>query len=514
MTSAAEQRDGTVERDMSAHQRGIVDTCLEEGQFESAIAVMEQLRSSHYKPPISHIRQLIYISLQPEHPPAGNDVVNAADGPSSPSKMALRKRVPSGAAVPAAHRLLMSYALTNSPETIAGALPRYDDPRRDEPTPTADDSLESAIGPESMCIPKAKCCWSFLAEGFTQRQRRVFSTPRGKGKKRAHVFEEESVETLTDVAVVGEHSWAVLDWILLLFEQDEMLTAARGLGRFSPLLLQQIPCPRNASGPRWDTEFPLRIVFYCLEQPDLRRQMTGSRLITLVRYPHTPIPPFSTNIPLTPTPPQLINLSSTPHLDLPMFVSSVFSRLTIAQSRNLLAVLFSFLSPTPAVHRFKIALCQKFLADAGGGGGAQHGGRAQIRVQPRAIRGLTRADSSGTGNDLSKCVPANTPHSPNKHPLPDYAEIQRLIGSKNLSPSSMALSLSLSSLLRIKFELLNSYGMLQSEMSSAEKDVDWSKALQGGELKGVLDVAFGDEGQLEGENRVFRDSLKAMSSVW
>lgn len=52
MAATAEQRDSAVERDMSAHQRGIVDTCLEESQFESAIAVMEQLRSSNYKPPM------------------------------------------------------------------------------------------------------------------------------------------------------------------------------------------------------------------------------------------------------------------------------------------------------------------------------------------------------------------------------------------------------------------------------------------------------------------------------
>lgn len=50
--ATAEQRDGTVEREMTFHQRGLVDTCLEEGQFESAIDLMDQLRSPHYKPPM------------------------------------------------------------------------------------------------------------------------------------------------------------------------------------------------------------------------------------------------------------------------------------------------------------------------------------------------------------------------------------------------------------------------------------------------------------------------------
>lgn len=38
------------EREMSRHQRGLVDTCFEEGQYESGISVLDQLRSSHLKP--------------------------------------------------------------------------------------------------------------------------------------------------------------------------------------------------------------------------------------------------------------------------------------------------------------------------------------------------------------------------------------------------------------------------------------------------------------------------------
>lgn len=39
-----------IEREMGTHQRGLIDTCLEEGQFDSAIALLDQLRSSIYKP--------------------------------------------------------------------------------------------------------------------------------------------------------------------------------------------------------------------------------------------------------------------------------------------------------------------------------------------------------------------------------------------------------------------------------------------------------------------------------
>lgn len=55
MVSAPLQHCGSVaecttEREMGTHQRGLIDTCLEEGQFDSAIALLNQLRSSIYKP--------------------------------------------------------------------------------------------------------------------------------------------------------------------------------------------------------------------------------------------------------------------------------------------------------------------------------------------------------------------------------------------------------------------------------------------------------------------------------
>lgn len=40
------------EREMTRNQRGLVETCFEEGQYESGIAVLEQLRSEKFKPPV------------------------------------------------------------------------------------------------------------------------------------------------------------------------------------------------------------------------------------------------------------------------------------------------------------------------------------------------------------------------------------------------------------------------------------------------------------------------------
>jgi hypothetical protein len=188
--------------------------------------------------------------------------------------------------------------MTNSPGALARALPQYEDPNKHEP-PFDDDSGDSVIGKEAMCIPQAKNCWSILTRDFLRRQRQTFSSP-SKGKKRVQAWDEEAPESSTNEIplVVGENSWAVLDWLLVLFERaqaslkqseqgqtnalivDSNSTANSGC--HSPLLLNQIPYPRHGSGARWDTEIPLNVAFYCLEQTDSRRRRMGSRLMALV----------------------------------------------------------------------------------------------------------------------------------------------------------------------------------------------------------------------------------------
>ncbi|KAF8070655.1 hypothetical protein FPV67DRAFT_1448356 [Lyophyllum atratum] len=485
MASNAEQRDGVVERELSTHQRGVVDTCFEEGQFESAIAVMEQLRSSNYKPAVPHIRQLIYIALQPEHPPAMNEMVYT-DVPSSPSKASMKKRIPSGPAVLAARRLLKSFTITNYPETVARALPSCRDPTQDQPAPYDDGSLESVIGPQSMCIPEAKDCWSILGEGFTYRGQSLSIIP-SKGKKRAHNPDEGDASadgSIMENAIVGQDAWPVLDWLIVLFEQDELVADTRGSGRFSNLLLRQIPYSRSGSGTRWDTEVPLRIIFYCLEQDDLRRQTLGSRLMTL-----------------------LINLSSTAHLDLPMFVASVYSRLT-ATDLEKLPVLFSNLSPSPAVHRFKVVLCQKFLTDSSHAKVGDARPKGQARAQPRALR-QARTDSSGVEKGKSQSTESTSLPQSIKNPLPGYEEIRRLMET-NVPPS---MGITTPFLWRIKFELMNSYGLLQSVMPLAERDTGWLTSLHNGETTKILDLAFAPDDD-RGENRFFRETLQSITGTW
>jgi hypothetical protein len=142
----------------------------------------------------------------------------------SPSKYT-KKHVPSAVAIQSAQRLLMSYAITNSPSTLAHALPSYE--KADELIDMA--YGESVIAAEVACIPKARHCWEILMDGFTQRQKRALPTPKGKGKNRTHTFEVPFQSE--GRAAVGSNSWPVLDWLLLIFEQDELQTKARGLGQ-------------------------------------------------------------------------------------------------------------------------------------------------------------------------------------------------------------------------------------------------------------------------------------------
>jgi len=479
MDTTAEHRNGAVEREMGTRQRGLVDDCLEEGQFQSAIDLLKQLRSSNYKPSISHLHQLIYLSLQPLPTSAADKFSETSNSeiPSSPSK-STKKHLPSAVAIQSAQRLLMSFAVTNSPSTLAQALPSYE-----KDGSGIVDYGDSVIGAEAACIPNARHCWDILMEGFTQRQRRMLPTPKGKGKNRTHTF-EEPFQT-EGRAVVGENSWSVLDWLLLVFEQDELQTEARGLGQYSPQLLRQIPSPRNGTGARWDTEAPLRIIFNCLEQAEVRHRQMGARLMTL-----------------------LINLSSTVHLDLPMFVASVFIRLS-ASGAEQLSALFSVVPPSLAFHRFKVSLCPRFLVDTANGGQSRVDDRpkVQARAQPRVFRSARDPAATGDMTIMSTSDSSGPLSHYSKHPLPEYNEIQHLMEMQISASSTNFVTPPL--LLKIKFELFNSYAALQSGIPRIDRDSDWVDCLQDGSLSKTLDLAFDNQ-----SGKKYRESLESIIGTY
>ncbi|KAJ7902022.1 hypothetical protein B0H14DRAFT_2669540 [Mycena olivaceomarginata] len=432
-----------VESEMSQHQRNLVDLCLEEGQYEQAIDVLGQLRAPHLKPSAAHVRQLLFMALY-DRPPDKHLELS-----SSPSKKPKKSHLlPSPAAALASQQLLVSFANTNSPAAVIRALR----PSDVEP----EDDNECFVATESLCISRCKNCWQILAQGFLDHNQLMFSSPKGKGKRTSLSVDFESQ------AAVGETAWPVLGWLLLIFERDEQENPI--LPRHSPLLLEQLGSPS-----RRDIDAPLAIVMHCLQQPDQRRRVMGSRLMNL-----------------------LIHLSSTTHLDFPILVVSVFNRLS-ASSMDVISSLMSNLSPSPAVFKFKIALYQKYFNDTDA---------VKIAARPRP-----QARAQPKGSPVKVREPAQPVSLVNKYRPPGSAEILRLMEAKT-SESSAA------SPLRLKFELLVSYNAYQTDATTTDRDPEWPNLQRNGTMAKTLDSTFGSKGAAVGEGATYRNLLETILNVY
>lgn len=193
------------------------------------------------RPRRSHVRQLLYIALYPPPPTAmdkGRENAGLPLEPSTPSKTVKQAQksplVPTVQAKESAIHLLTSFALTNRPSSLASALPKcvgISDWHERLRQIAEDEDEDSYIAREAMCIKGARHMWEILKEGAIQRKIPMPSSPRGKGKKRRRVVEfadEDTSFNNESPAVIGEHAWPVLDWLLLLVEKDEELMKERG----------------------------------------------------------------------------------------------------------------------------------------------------------------------------------------------------------------------------------------------------------------------------------------------
>ncbi|KAF9222564.1 hypothetical protein BS17DRAFT_809244 [Gyrodon lividus] len=485
------------ERDMTRNQRGLVDTCFEEGQYESGITVLEHLRSTSFKPPAVHIRQLLYIALFPP-PPLTGDLINEHEqvppspvkGPSTKQKSTLPKASlsPSLVASEAAQRLLLSFLSTNSPKSLFRALPRY--PLNNAignimlPQPSNDEHDEdSVIARESLCIKDCRNCWAILKGGFIQRKRLLPLAQDGGRKRGRNTYTIENVDleygSTSQPAIIAEHAWPVLDWLLLLFEKDELVAAQKSTEKFSSLLLSQIPPPRGGAGPRWEADAALDILFYCIQQEDRQRREMSTRLLTL----H-----ISSGLR------KLANLSLTADFDLQMFTAAVTTRL-YSSSPQVVRILMENLPKTIPVLTFKVALCQKFLSTS-----PSVSGVVMPRPKPLTRRG-PRRDSKVTSSTTEANV-AQT--GATKSLLATGSEILQLItnghefrGSTPASPS----------ILVMKYDLLLSYAHLQGLLPPGQRDGDWRDGLAGGRLKHVIDTAFPSDSE-------YHTALTVICSFW
>ncbi|KAI0743562.1 hypothetical protein C8Q80DRAFT_1181954 [Daedaleopsis nitida] len=285
------------ERELTIHQRNLVDTCFEEGQYEAAILVLDEIRSRNLKPFPAHIRQCIFIALYP--PRSFEDQLEEEAlklEPGSPSKLLARRHksslTPSPKASTAAQDLLMKYALVNAPEVLACALPSFPENHR-LPVDNRVEEEDSYIAKQALRVRNARCCWEILKEGFIPRgDSDVMSSPRkAKATRRSTRRRSDDYDDAwedEDAAIpapVSDHAWSVLDWMLTLFESNEAAVEQTGQGEpiLSPLLLSQIPPSGTGNTPRWDVRMPLDVAFHALEQDGQAQQSLGVRLLTLVR---------------------------------------------------------------------------------------------------------------------------------------------------------------------------------------------------------------------------------------
>ena len=176
----------------------------------------------------SHIRQLLYIALYP--PQTDNGTENAEADPISPRKAAKQQKsplYPSSAAAVAAQQVLMSIAHTNSPSGLFQALPSYASGNATGPVELDDE--DSIVGKEAICIKESRNCWAILKEGFIRRKTFAISSPKPKRKGRQDYLEDDPFIADSEIpAVVSPNAWPVLDWIVTIFERDEVEQTLNG----------------------------------------------------------------------------------------------------------------------------------------------------------------------------------------------------------------------------------------------------------------------------------------------
>lgn len=125
----------------------------------------------------------------------------------------------------------MSFIQTNTPEAVSGAFPHFADIKNPS---VIEETGDSYIAKQALCISEAKSCWTLLEDGFALRTRVIFASPKSKGRSRRDIVWEDDLllddaNSEKERAIVGENAWPVLDCILTLFERDETFVVAQSL---------------------------------------------------------------------------------------------------------------------------------------------------------------------------------------------------------------------------------------------------------------------------------------------
>ncbi|TCD71250.1 hypothetical protein EIP91_011728 [Steccherinum ochraceum] len=449
----------TAQREMAANQRNLVDTCFEEGQYETGIYVLDSLRSPTVKPAATHIRQLLYLALYPPPDVVDTDANTAGpDGtlPASPSKLGAKHQrsalIPSEAASHAAVRLLEAFTATNSPDALTRSLPSYptDATSHDHRWIDGDDE-DSFIARQSQTVRAAKSCWELFREGFVKPYAADASAPVTNGRRRrqpaAEPDEDEEDDEYSQPSPVAPHAWPVLKWFIALLEKEESVPREDGEPRYSACLLAQIPSPRAAADRRWDASAALEVVIFCMNDENPHWRNLGVRLLTL-----------------------LINLTATSHIELRTFLAS------------------------PPALLFKLAFC-KHILQGNSNTSAKPKPRPQTRAKP--IRSKPKSPNGSTSNQPSaddSQTPALDGQGPasvaSRYPRVSSADVLSLLDSATpRDPKSVV------DTLRVQFELVLTFATIQSQADDQTRDTKWSQVLSSGELTASVERVFALSGR-------------------
>ncbi|EIN11837.1 hypothetical protein PUNSTDRAFT_131989 [Punctularia strigosozonata HHB-11173 SS5] len=436
----------TTERELSKNLQALVDTCFEEGQYEAGIDLLLNICTPKARPFAPHVRQVLYMALYP--PPPENDPAAITAGNISPSKINLKRKrsalLPTPEATAAANRCMFHMALACSPASIMRAIPSYPPPGVGNFVMKDEDEDESYIARVThRCFTHIRTCWDVLREGFVRRKRLDVPGDNRRGRRIADDVdaEEEELEEGVEESAVGRHAWLVLEWLIMIFKNDQDAHVRNGTQRHSPLLLAQIPPSKTGQGPRWDAKEPLDVVFCCMDQADIHKRSLGGDLMSL-----------------------LVNLTSSPDFDTSIFADQVVNR--TAASVDTLSNLFLASTPSPALNTFKTVVYVKCLGIPAPSATGSSRPKARGRLPPRARR-IGAADP-----ELSGPNPIVTPRD--KPPNPD--EVVNVLGAPSAAPDAG----------RLKCELLLSCVPHQGQ--------EWHAFKTGGRIAEVMQEVFEQEG--------------------
>lgn len=556
---------------MSRHLRQTVDNAFEEGHFDNAVAMLDQLRSPDHAPSILHILHLVFIALHPSQESRRPD-----DQESlllqSPRKILKQSKTSikfSPSAVIAAQQLLMSFLDTYSPQYIGTALPKNEPPME---FPFS----ESLIFSQSVAIKHSRNCWEFLKSSFIPRTTHLHGSPmpKGKGKRTPQVPLVEPIDNVSeDIRVVSDDSWFILEWLVALFEKDadsvEQQAQRVYFLVFALLLLLILQSIRKAFPSSFKSITSSSSQLLC---PVGRIRTTYS---SILRFPairsassalwnafaHSGANPFIFDL-LYCTDPhlsnQLVELTQTPYLNLPSFAASVLAQLTTINTATLsqFDTLLSHLTSSPPALSFKIALCKKIFEEASDTSNVNRRGAnatvvtarpttatsAKPRARVKAIAensNTTSTTASGTtDNSTQNPLPASPTYVAR---LPSYSEMIQLVRTalpfftfshpqqQPQPPDSVHLPnkpwATLSLLTRVKFELLLAYTLVQVQRCEVAEqqpclaglnppDLAFAQAVSDGSFAALLHELFTPRGGNGDEQTIlFKDVLSALTGL-